>query len=601
MVRFRELLRNTIFESRINLLIDDAKNIWLRNLGKNDFIHSMNVEKNLDRLVPDNIKVDEKIFDKAEIFLLLYAVYLHDIGRVKDVSYHEKETYTQILENPMKFRLQNLFEARAVAEICYGHARESERPIKSIPTNYGIEGFSNRPMNLQFLAALLRLADEMDNAYTRVQGIRDQDESIRNLIRFINFDTSRWIIEIQSEPLNLKDWNNLQIIRKYIQNRLDEIKDILESKDLLYFQILLYPKEFKNISPENNTVVEKDSLIKSLEVEDEQNLQKYILHLSDLHIGSIGEARKYLTQLKADLIKNLNITKLDYLVISGDITNISIQEEYDAALDLVCGLIKNFCLNRDNVIIVPGNHDLNWDLSEKAFDFVSKNKLINLLPEETYIPAGDAGVLIKNDLYRLRFSNFDYFYRKIHNNQYPLEHSEQGILHVYTNNKIIFLALNSCWEIDHYHNRASINMDALSCALDKLIDSKYDDWLKIAVFHHPITGPDMMKNVDFLQQLAVHGFKICMHGHIHEAIEGYHKYDYSRGLFIVGAGTFGAPKREIMTTIPLQYNLLILNPETHTLKVETRKKEKPDGAWFADARWGDLNNPLPRYTISLNK
>jgi len=41
MVRFREILRDTIFEDRINLLIDDAKNNWLRDLGKNDFIHSM--------------------------------------------------------------------------------------------------------------------------------------------------------------------------------------------------------------------------------------------------------------------------------------------------------------------------------------------------------------------------------------------------------------------------------------------------------------------------------------------------------------------------------------------------------------------------------
>jgi len=51
--------------------------------------------------------------------------------------------------------------------------------------------------------------------------------------------------------------------------------------------------------------------------------------------------------------------------------------------------------------------------------------------------------------------------------------------------------------------------------------------------------------------------------------------------------------------IPLQYNLLTLDPETKQITVETRKKEKPDGAWKADARWGDANNPAPRYTIQL--
>ena len=75
--------------------------------------------------------------------------------------------------------------------------------------------------------------------------------------------------------------------------------------------------------------------------------------------------------------------------------------------------------------------------------------------------------------------------------------------------------------------------------------------------------------------------------------------DDARGLHIIGAGTFGAPAEGQKPGIPLQYNLLILDPETQTLTVETRKKDKPDGAWMADARWGDKNNPVPRYTIQL--
>jgi hypothetical protein len=37
------------------------------------------------------------------------------------------------------------------------------------------------------------------------------------------------------------------------------------------------------------------------------------------------------------------------------------------------------------------------------------------------------------------------------------------------------------------------------------------------------------------------------------------------------------------------------------MRVETRKKDKPDGAWTADARWGDKNNPIPRYFKKLKK
>ena len=86
---------------------------------------------------------------------------------------------------------------------------------------------------------------------------------------------------------------------------------------------------------------------------------------------------------------------------------------------------------------------------------------------------------------------------------------------------------------------------------------------------------------------------------MHEAKDENFQYDTGRGLRIIAAGTFGAPAKEQVTGIPLQYNLLTLNPETGVLTVETRKKEKTDGAWSADASWRDKNNPKPRYEIRL--
>jgi hypothetical protein len=99
--------------------------------------------------------------------------------------------------------------------------------------------------------------------------------------------------------------------------------------------------------------------------------------------------------------------------------------------------------------------------------------------------------------------------------------------------------------------------------------------------------------------LSVHKFQIYMHGHIHEAVESFYKYDDRRGIQIIGAGTFGASSKEQILGIPLQYNLLTFDPDERTITVKTRKKEKPDGAWSADARWGDKNKPDPFYVIDL--
>jgi hypothetical protein len=243
--------------------------------------------------------------------------------------------------------------------------------------------------------------------------------------------------------------------------------------------------------------------------------------------------------------------------------------------------------------------------SRNAYTYTLKSALPSEITEEKYIPAeDDDGVLLVNDdLYRLRFANFsERFYKIVNGVEYPTDYINQGIIYEDDKKKILFLGLNSCWEIDHhepYQARSSINMDALANALSQLMDVKYDQWLKIVVFHHPISGPEIMKNTDFIQQLAAHGFQICMNGHVHEASENLYKYDNKRKIHIIGAGTFGAPKREQAIGIPLQYNFLILDLYNRRIRVETRRKEKPNGAWEADARWGDKNNPEPRYFIDL--
>ena len=180
-----------------------------------------------------------------------------------------------------------------------------------------------------------------------------------------------------------------------------------------------------------------------------------------------------------------------------------------------------------------------------------------------------------------------------------MDYADQALFVERPEDRILFLGLNSCWQIDHhYRDRTGIHMPALAHALDRLQEGAYDGWLKIAVWHHPVTGREMMSD-EFMQLLAVHNFQVCLHGHIHEAIEGFHKYDDRRGVRIIGAGTFGAPAREQVTGIPLQYNLLTFDPETGEMTVQTRKKDKPNGAWSADARWGDKNDPKPLYRFQV--
>jgi hypothetical protein len=61
----------------------------------------------------------------------------------------------------------------------------------------------------------------------------------------------------------------------------------------------------------------------------------------------------------------------------------------------------------------------------------------------------------------------------------------------------------------------------------------------------------------------------------------------------------GSKGKEEVPGIPLQYNLLNFDPKAASMTVNTRRKGTPNGAWSADARWGDKNDPKPWYRFRV--
>ena len=166
------------------LRVREEASSWLEGIKKNGICHSKRLEDYLDRLIPDEFK---KKLKPAEIFILLYAVYLHDIGYRNENGEiesrnHPLRTKTYILKNPDKYLFCGFpsmrkgevpLAAQAVAEVCHGHAHESVCPLRDIPNNFGDHCLCREVLNLRRLAALLRLADEMDQVYIRLGHLRD--------------------------------------------------------------------------------------------------------------------------------------------------------------------------------------------------------------------------------------------------------------------------------------------------------------------------------------------------------------------------------------------------------------------------------------------
>jgi hypothetical protein len=337
-----------------------------------------------------------------------------------------------------------------------------------------------------------------------------------------------------------------------------------------------------------------------------------ILHLSDLHFGTMENANTWYSQLADDLCGDLNCSKLDGLILSGDITNRSIPREYAAAEKFLEELRREFQLQPEQIVVVPGNHDVNWALAKKAYTLKRREEYTGPVnkeqkPDENHaIGKGEFVEALNKTKYLQRFEYFSEFYERIKGSPYPAAYEQQAILHYFKENNLLVLGLNTAWQLDHhYTSRASINPVALSNALTEIRKSAvYKQCLRVAVWHHPLSSPEesRIKDSSFLQRLAQAGFSLILHGHIHQADTSLYRYDRSPGgrkLEIISAGTFGALTREWVPGYPLQYNLLRL--EENRLVVETRRRQEINGAWKPDAIWtqGPGVDPLPRFEIFL--
>jgi hypothetical protein len=331
-----------------------------------------------------------------------------------------------------------------------------------------------------------------------------------------------------------------------------------------------------------------------------------VLHISDLQFGTTDNARTWYAQLAEDLRYELHCSHLDALIISGDIASKSTPDEYAAAQLFINRLSQEFQLESQQIIIVPGNHDVNWKLSEAAYTRFRRQDYIGQFDENDII-AIDEFIEVKNpEKYKERFANFSRFYEAIKGDIYSLDYAQQYSLQHLPEQNLLVLGLNSAWQIDHHYKvRASINAEAVSNALSLIRrNPAYEHCLKIAVWHHSLnsTFGDRITDYGVMERLAAADFRLVLHGSIHKADNASYYYDYSiagKQIDIIGAGIFGVLEGQQLSGYPWQYNLLKI--EQSKVTIETRRRDEVNGAWKPDVRWMKVTEsaPLAHYLIEL--
>jgi serine/threonine protein kinase/nucleoside phosphorylase len=326
-----------------------------------------------------------------------------------------------------------------------------------------------------------------------------------------------------------------------------------------------------------------------------------ILHLSDLHVEAHADPLSLLQPLVADLrdkSEGVGSEGLDYLVISGDITQRATPQEFEKAREFVSALFQEFGLTSQRCIIVPGNHDLDWET--EVYTWKRQRQVdVRSLAVGSFREAGDGYNVRLEEKYPERFKNFsEHFYHPLFQKPYPLDPNEQCLSFLFSESRLQFLAMNSAWEIDEYfRDRSSISAKALARGLatadQELAKARADGKLakdarvlRLAVWHHPITGNEKIQADAFLGQLRQAGVRLCLHGHVHEEQAELLNYlDPNRGLHVIGGGSFGAPTHLRPESVPRLYNLLEVRKDLQQLRVNTRCLRKQGGAWEGWAVW----------------
>ena len=334
-----------------------------------------------------------------------------------------------------------------------------------------------------------------------------------------------------------------------------------------------------------------------------------ILHLSDLHFTAKTNPTTMLQLLLQDLQQPDGhygtINTVEYLVISGDITNKGQTAGFETARQFVKQLVEELDLSNHRCIFVPGNHDVQD--REDAY-------------EEREDESGNPINVRHPQNFQKRFEQFSNgFYHPLLQKNYPLNYTHQGIPYLYPETGIQFLTLNSAWEIDkNGRKKAGIHPDAVANVIAQANDKRQEAMergdlqhtqplLRIGVWHHAVAGPELMRNLEFLTQLQRAGVRLCLHGDVHEPrAELFRPRQPGIAVEILGAGSFGSPPAGRPESTPRLYNLLevFVDPQTkqhQSIRVHTREQRKGGQAWQGYYAWPMANGTgqLPYYDINL--
>lgn len=203
-----------------------------------------------------------------------------------------------------------------------------------------------------------------------------------------------------------------------------------------------------------------------------------IVQLSDIHIKN-NEMEKKVCCLTNAIASECRIDKKCYILVTGDITNMGKETEFNIALNFF-SLIKEH-LNNESIeveyIMVPGNHDCYLDTNSSEY------KIRKILLESNKIDMKDRDFQDKC-IYPL---NSFYDFNELITERKVINKFVDVYEVVENNLKLSFISINTSWMTDIKENKSKYFPI-------EFFDLEVESDISIALFHHPyswfLTGKD---------------------------------------------------------------------------------------------------------------
>jgi hypothetical protein len=331
-----------------------------------------------------------------------------------------------------------------------------------------------------------------------------------------------------------------------------------------------------------------------------------ILHISDLHRSATDNITndELVSALVGDrshyLRENPPIRAPDAIFISGDIIQgvpvgatdaaSKLAEQYATAESFIVELTKHFVGgDRSKVVIIPGNHDVDWVTARSAMTLVGeedvpKDLSSELSREDTlYRWSWKNRELFKitdNTAYDRRLDAFWTFFKRFYDGVPGLLRVQPNAavnLYSFCDNRIGVAAFDSCHGNDCFSFHGRVPREVVARAhLDLVADNAHKFELLIAVWHHNIEGPPYRSDymdVDTVRGMIGRGFRVGLFGHQHRPQVVPHQIHLAEleTMAIIGAGSLCAGARELPPGSHRGYNIIEIADDMRSARIHVRE------------------------------